>query len=70
MCTDMARVVSGLSQVVIVGISVGAGALLALVAFLALVALRLKRRADEERKKNPFGTARSLSFLISHIKVS
>ena len=54
---DIGRVVSGISKAVIIGIAVGAGALLALVAFLALVVLRLKRRAEEERKKNPFGTA-------------
>lgn len=47
-------VVSGLSNRVIIGIAAGAGALLALAVFLALVAFRLKRRAEEERKKNPF----------------
>ncbi|KAG0563566.1 hypothetical protein KC19_8G041600 [Ceratodon purpureus] len=53
---DIGRVVSGISKAVIIGIAVGAGALLALVAFLALVVLRLKRRAEEERKKNPFAS--------------
>lgn len=50
----------------IIGIAVGAGALLAIAAFLALVALRLKRRAEEERKKNPFGKAFVLVF--KHLK--
>ncbi|XP_024357802.1 leucine-rich repeat receptor protein kinase HPCA1 isoform X1 [Physcomitrium patens] len=44
----------GFPKAAIIGIAVGAGGLLVLIAFLVFVAVKLKRRAEEERKKNPF----------------
>ena len=46
----------------IIGIAVGAGAVLVLILFLVYLALSLKRRAEDERKKNPFGKQFSTKF--------
>lgn len=50
---------SGLSKTAIIGISVGAGAVVVIVGFLIFLAFRLRRKAENERKKNPFGKATS-----------
>lgn len=52
---EAGSVTFGVSKLAIIGIATGAGALLALLGFLVSVALRQKRRFEEERKNNPFG---------------
>ncbi|KAG0622381.1 hypothetical protein M758_3G093100 [Ceratodon purpureus] len=47
-------VASGLSKFAIIGIAVGAGAVAVIVGFLIFLALRMRRKAQTERKKNPF----------------
>ena len=55
-----------LSKVAVIGIAVGVGAMVIIVGFLIVVALKLRRKAVEERKKNPFGKATFLVLAYNH----
>jgi len=48
---------SGLSKTAYIGIGVGAGVVFLIVGFLIFLAVRMKRKAENERKNNPFGKA-------------